>query len=429
MGSARLVADFDVDKLPSFFADFRSMKIIIRSALTLFTFLCLSAVETKLYAVSPPPDGGYPGANTAEGQNALFSLTTGSYNTAVGWLSLRSDTSGSFNTAIGAGALALNNADDNTATGVGALLNNTTGAFNTANGVLALFHNTEGAFNTGIGSFVLFNNTTGAQNMAMGDSALLANTSGSQNIAIGVSALRNGNGSHNVAVGQEALLLNNTGSFNVAIGQGALRESTTADGNTALGNNAGSTVTGGFNICIGSEVVGAVGDTNTIRIGDNLPAMQGQSACYIGGIWAQSVDPTTHAPVVIDFNGKLGTQASARRFKHDIEPMAKSSEAILALKPVTFHYNNDAKNIPCFGLIAEDVAKVNPGLVIRDKDGQIYSVRYDAVNAMLLNEFLKEHKKVQQLEATVSGLVAQLQRITARLEMKESADEVAANNN
>ena len=400
------------------------MKATNCSFVVVLACVCLCLTQPTAQAVSPPPDGAYPGANTAEGQNALFSLTTGSYNTAVGWLSLRSDTTGSFNTAIGAGALALNSADDNTATGVGALLNNTTGAFNTANGVLALFHNTEGEFNTGIGSFVLFNNTTGAQNMAMGDSALLANTSGSQNIAIGVSALRNSNASHNVAIGQNALLLDNTGSLNVAIGQGALL-STSADGNTAIGDNAGGNVTGGSNICIGAEVRGTSGDTNTIRIGDNLPGMQGQSACYIGGIYTQAA--VGGLSVFVNPDGKLGTTVSSRRFKQDIKPMNEASEALFALKPVTFRYRKeiDPAGIPQFGLVAEDVEKVSADLVGRDSEGKVAMVRYDQVNAMLLNEFLKEHYKVEKLEATVAELAATLKKVTARIEMNDSAPQVA----
>jgi hypothetical protein len=405
------------------------MKTTIRLFPTFFMFLCLSAMPI-VHAVSPAPDGGYPSANTAEGQNALFSLTTGSYNTAVGWLSLRSDTTGSFNTAIGAGALAVNSADDNTATGVGALLNNTTGAFNTANGVLALFHNTQGDFNTGIGSFVLFNNTTGAQNMAMGDSALLANTSGSQNIAIGVSALRNSNASHNVAIGKDALLHNNTGIFNVAIGESALQENTSANGNTAIGNDAGVNITGGgFNICIGSEVGGAVGDNNTIRIGDNLPTATGQSACYIGGIYGQLYGPNG-TQCYVDPNGKLSVFFSARRFKTDIADMGTASQALLALRPLTFHYKAEFDKTATrqFGLVAEDVAAVNPDLVTRDAKGQLATVRYEAVNAMLLNEFLKEHRKVEKLEATVVELSSRLDQIAARIKMNDSAAHVAVSN-
>jgi uncharacterized coiled-coil protein SlyX len=125
---------------------------------------------------------------------------------------------------------------------------------------------------------------------------------------------------------------------------------------------------------------------------------------------------------------------SSRRFKNDIKPMDKASEAILALKPVTFHYKSDAKNTPCFGLIAEEVAGVNPDLVVRNKNGEIWTVRYDQVNAMLLNEFLKEHKKVQEQQttigqlksnaakqkATISELKSDLQTVVARFKEQDS---------
>jgi hypothetical protein len=291
----------------------------------------------KAQAVVPAPDGGYPGGNTAEGQNALFSLTTGGYNTALGYFSLRSDTSGGFNTAVGAGALFSNAGDQNTAIGVAAGLNLTTG--------------------------------------------------------------------HN-------------------------------------------------NICIGSSVVGTAGESNTIRIGDNLPSGPGESACYIGGIYLQEVVlPVT--TVLIGTNGKLGTQFSSRRFKRDIKPMDKVSEAILALKPVIFHYKSDAKNTPCFGLIAEEVAEVNPDLVVRDKNGEPLTVRYEQINAMLLNEFLKEHKKVEEQQATIGQLksnaarqeatigelkkdigvltaqlkeqATQIQKVSAQVEMSKPAPNVVRN--
>jgi uncharacterized coiled-coil protein SlyX len=152
-------------------------------------------------------------------------------------------------------------------------------------------------------------------------------------------------------------------------------------------------VSAGVNVSTASNVI-AIGS-----LGDNV-----DNSCYIGGIYGRPVDPQTVTTVGIDSSGKLGTTFSSRRFKHDIKPMDKASEAILALKPVTFHYKSDIKSTPCFGLIAEEVAQVNPDLVVRDKSGEIYTVRYDAVNAMLLNEFLKAHRKVQEQEASIAGL-------------------------
>jgi hypothetical protein len=308
-------------------------------------------------AVVPAPDGGYPGGNTAEGQSALFSLTTGGYNTAVGFFSLRSNTIGSFNTALGAGTLFASTGDQNTATGAGALLGNTTGNENTANGVFALASNITGSFNTADGGSALARNTTGSSNTAIGEATLYNNTTGISNIALGVGA-----------------------------GSGV----TTASAVIAIGAN-------------GADVSGS---------------------CYIGHIYGQPVDPAAYGTLVIDTSGKLGTMLSSRRFKKDIKPLDSASDAILSLKPVTFHYTSDVKNTPCFGLIAEEVAQVNPDLVVRDEDGRPLSVRYDAVNAMLLNEFLKEHKKVEEQGGTINQLKkdfrATVAALTARLKEQDS---------
>ena len=377
------------------------------------------ALLPKAQAVVPAPDGGYPGGNTAEGQTALLSLTTGGFNTAVGYLSLRSNTTNSFNTAIGAGTLLANAADANTATGAGALLSNTTGDSNTANGAFALFSNSTGAVNTATGADALLNNTTGSGNTANGAGALFSTTIGNNNTATGFSALS----------------ANFTGDGNTATGRYALTV-TTGSGNTALGANAGSALTtGNFNIDIGVNVIGVAGESNTIRIGANLDDTQGASACHIGGIYNQLVDPATASSMAIDATGKLGTAVSSRRFKHDIKPMDKASEAILALKPVTFHYKSDAKNTPCFGLIAEEVAGVNPNLVVRNKNGEIWSVRYDQINAMLLNEFLKAHRKMEQQDATIAcqqkqidALTAGLQKVSAQLEVNKPSPRTVLNN-
>jgi hypothetical protein len=295
------------------------MKTSIRSLDTVAITVVGFVLSPKAAAISPPPDGGYPGANTAEGQGALFHLTTGSQNTAVGAFSLASNTGGFQNTAVGAYAL----------------------LSNTAYG------------NRGTGSTALFSNTTGSYNTASGFNALPGNTSGSQNTAIGSGAL-----------------FNQTGSNNAAVGGGAGRNVSTA-------NNV---------ICIGFGVAGANVD----------------NSCYIGSIYGQPIDPATAAMVEIDSDRKLGTVNSSRRFKRDVQSMDRTSEAILALKPVTFHYKHDTKNTPCFGLIAEDVAEVSPELVVRDKNGEILSVRYDAVNAMVLNEFLKEHRRVEELKSAMA---------------------------
>ena len=438
------------------------MKTKNLSLVLIHVFACFSALPSS-QAVNPPPDGGYPGATPRERQNALLNLTAGTYNTAVGLSSPQSNLTGDFNTAIGAGTLFANTADANTSTGVGSLLNNTTGANNTANGVFALFDNTTGGNNTAAGLAALgdntagsnntaigyqalssnttangntatgfqalLNNTTGGSNTANGTTALISNTTGGGNVAMGFQALHNNTiGGANTAVGGTALQ-SNTGGGNTAIGNGALFKNTTGDSNTALGISAGSGVTTGTNvICIGSD-------------GANV-----NNSCFIGNIHGVTTAINDAIPVVIDSAGQLGTMSSSCRFKKDIATMEKSSEAILSLRPVTFHYKTDTKGTPQFGLIAEEVARVNPDLVVRDKKDEIYTVRYDAVNAMLLNEFLKEHRKIQELEATVAkqqkdfqatatqqekqieALTAGLQKVSAQLEVNRSAPQTVLNN-
>jgi len=402
----------------------KNLNIILTTILlTLGSF----ALAHRTQAVSPAPDGGYPGFNTAEGQNALFSLATGDGNTAVGWFSLWSNAAGNFNTATGAGTLLFNTADENTAFGAAALLNNTSGASNTATGAAALSNNTTGGGNTANGTFALESNTDGNENTATGGDALMHNTTGSANTATGTEALFGTTGNNNTGTGAGALAGNVTGNGNTAIGRSALII-TNGSGNTALGTNAGNALTSGnLNIDIGADVIGVAGENNTIRIGANLDETPGASACHIGGIYNQSVDPGTASSMAIDASGKLGTMVSSRRFKHDIKPMDKASEAILALKPVTFHYKSDVKNTPCFGLIAEEVAGVNPDLVVRNKNGEIWSVRYDQVNAMLLNEFLKARRQIDAQQKQIDALTAGLQQVSAQLELSKAAPQTVLN--
>ncbi len=352
------------------------------------------ALSPGAQAVSPPPDGGYSGNNTAEGQNALLSLTTGVNNTAVGWFSLKSNRNGQFNTAVGA-----------------ATLFSTAGASrNTAIGGAALFSNINGENNTAVGALALWSNTTGTLNTAIGDNALFSNTVGFENTAVGGWALFNNNtGNANVAIGSLAAYSNFTGGGNTAVGRGALFGNQSGIYNIALGFAAGDRTTGDNNIVIGD--IGVEGESNTIRIGGG--GFTGpQTAAFIAGISGTAV---VGDAVVVDGNGQLGTVASSARFKKNIKPMDKTSEAILGLKPVSFQYRSDSKATPQFGLIAEEVAKVNPDLVVRNRNDEIYSVRYDAVNAMLLNEFLKEHRKVEKLQATVEGLAATVKEQAAQI--------------
>ena len=358
----------------------KTISHISYAAFALFTFSCFAISQTAL-ALNPPPDGGYPGHNTAEGQNALFSLTTGTDNTAVGWHALQGNIFYSFNTAVGSGALELNFFGvSNTAVGAGALSVNTGGVGNTATGAFALSSN-DSSDNSAFGDIALYSNTEGFSNSAFGEGALYGNTSGSNNIGIGYLAGQN-------------------------------------------------LTTGDYNIDIGNAFDGEADESFTIRIGT-----QGtQTKTFIAGIAGVGV---TGSAVLVSSSGQLGVRVSSARFKDEIKPMDKASEAILALNPVTFRYKKeiDPDRIPQFGLVAEQVEKVNPDLVARDKKGKPYTVRYDAVNAMLLNEFLKEHGKVQELENTVANLAAtvkeqasQLQKVSAELQMQRPALQRVANN-
>jgi hypothetical protein len=306
-----------------------------------FVFVCFG-LSPAVRAVVPAPDGGYPGFNTAEGTNALFSLTSGVGNNAIGFHALR---------------------------------DNTTGTHNTADGFAALSRTTTGQ--------------------------------------------------HNTATGDEALGSNTTGSFNTADGAHSL-ENNTGTGNTALGFGAGANVTTANNvICLGAGVLGA----------------NESNSCFIGNVFNRTSPGGT--AVFVDSSGKLGTITSSRRFKEEIEPMAQASEGLFALKPVTFRYKKgiDPQRIPQFGLVAEDVEAVNPDLVVRDEEGKVNTVRYDAVNAMLLNEFLKEHRKVEELSsivaeqrkevnalaAAVKEQAAQVQKVSAQVELSKVEPQMVVN--
>ena len=332
----------------------------LRAFLLIPFVLACFALSPTAQAVDPPPDGGYPSQNTAEGEDALFSLITGFNNTAIGFKALFSLTTG----------------NNNTASGFEALNNNSTGGFNTATGSAALFSNTTGQLNTAIGFVALLSNTTGSDNIALGFQA-------GQNLT--------------------------TGSNNIDIGN-----------------------------------LGVAGDSKRIRIG----TAGTQTKTFIAGISGATV--AGGVGVIVGSNGQLGTVVSSERFKDAIKPMDKASEAILALKPVTFHYKKDLdpEGVPQFGLVAEDVEKVNPALVARDADGNVYTVRYDAVNAMLLNEFLKAHRKVEEQEATITQLkstvaqqqkgmeifaatlkeqASQIQKVSAQLELNKPAPRTVLN--
>src|SRR5438094_13205 len=343
--------------------------------------------------------------NTFLGDDALINNTIGYNNTAMGSVAFFSNTTGS----------------DNTATGANALYNHTTGDANMAIGSAALFHNSTGNFNTAAGASALFNNTTGFENTATGDGALFNNTTGVTNTATGSEALyANTTGAANTATGVGALQLNTTGNTNTGIGFNALLYNTTGDHTIALGASAGiNLATGSHNIDIGHH--GFRRDDNTIRIGN--PGTQ--TATFIAGISGATVP--TGVAVVVDSTGHLGTTTSSARFKDAIKPMDKASEAILALKPVSFRYKKelDPDGIPQFGLVAEEVEKVNPDLVARDDQGKPYTVRYEAVNAMLLNEFINARCQIESQQKQIDALTAGLKKVSAQVELKKPAPQMA----
>lgn len=408
-------------------------KSIGRSPLGLGSFLsalgivCLALLPTpNAVGVTPTPDGGYPNWNTAEGQDALLHLTTGGFNTAIGGHALYGATSDSNNTAVGAFALAANNPGSaHVAVGQGALRSSSGSSGNVAVGYQALHRNTDGSGNTAIGNSALLFNTTGYNNTATGDNALL-NNAGIENTGTGAYALDVNTGDDNTAIGAYAIESNTTGKFNIA-----------------LGVLAGSALTtGDYNIDIGNE--GVVDEGHTIRIGDS-----NQTDTYIAGINGRTV--SGGVAVYVNTDGKLGTVTSSARYKQNIKAMGKASEVLVALRPVTFRYKQelDPKAMLQFGLVAEDVEKINPDLVVRDKEGKPYSVRYEQINAMLLNEFLKEHKafleeqrKVQELETArtdeereiaelqqqLKSQAAAIQKVSDQLELHKPASRVVKNN-
>ena len=407
----------------------KSSAILIAVAFGLLAFL------QKTHAVVPTPDGCYPNFTTAEGCDALNLLTTGAANTGLGWRSLFSDSTGSFNTGVGAGALVLNNADANTAVGAAALLLNTAGTKNTAVGTDALVHNEIGEQNTATGFSALFSNTIGELNTAIGSQALFSTTNATGNTAVGLNALFN----------------NTEGGNNTAIGRDAIHNNETGELNTAIGYAAGANLTGDGNVCIGGAT-GDAGVDNTTWVSNVNTLTQNFSAGVNDYVTVRLSD------------GRLGHTAvvSSRRYKENIKPLAASSEALYALKPVSFRLKKEYDETQAlgFGLIAEEVEQVHSDLVYRNAKGEVESVRYEMVNAMLLNEFLKEHCKVEEQQAAIvelKSVVAQqqkefraamaeqqkemenviarlkqqeakIQKVNDRIELTEPASQVVANN-
>ena len=375
-------------------------------------FVLLPQMRAASEDVGPLLPGNFVGSNTFDGFNALGSQTANNFNSAFGWEALALQTTAAQNTGCGAGALIISTGANNVAVGAGALTFNGSGGANNAVGAFALFNHSTGSFNNAHGREALFTDATGSQNNAFGDLALL-----SANGAFG-----------NSAFGDDALDSVTTGSENVGVGDEACNSCTTGHDNVAIGHNAlNGTITASNNIAIGVPATG--------------PFANLSFTAFIGSIHGL---PTSNAastlPVLIDSNNVLGTAPSSRRYKHDIKPVDKASEALYALKPISFVYNYDESRTTLYGLIAEDVAKVNTSLVAY-MDGKPFTVKYDQVNILLLTEFLKEHKKVEEQQASIRELksemqtmvaqlkeqAAQIQKVSAQLEVRKTAPQVVVN--
>jgi hypothetical protein len=412
----------------------RTFKAYIALGLVMACFVLLPGAQ----AVTPAPDGAYPGYNTAEGLNALLPAIPGVWNTAIGAYALSSSAPGGLG---------------NTAVGLNSLRHNTTGDFNNALGVNSLLFNSIGSQNVAIGNQALDLNTTASHNTGVGFQALFANNA-DDNTAVGYQALRsNTGGTENTATGRQALF-HNTGGANTANGANALFTNTAGGGNTAIGFSALGSSTGFGNIGLGFLAGnGVTTASGVICIGASGANVNNRT--YIGNIGGFSQPPAigTVEFVTVDLaTGLLGHNASSRRYKEDIEPMGKASELLYQLKPVTYRFKKNVENPTPnldYGLIAEDVAEIDPELAVRDGKGQIESVRYLAIYNMMLNEFLKEHQTVQELKSTVEkqeaiiaqqqkGMevltaqlkeqAAQIQKVSAQIEVSKPAPQVAVSN-
>jgi hypothetical protein len=341
-------------------------------------------------------------SNTATGYLALQQNVDGSGNTATGHQAMLSNVSGGYNSAVGMNALYSNTSGYyNTASGLNALFSNTTGGYNTASGVDALFSNTIGGYNTASGGYALYNSTTGSENTAFGYQALNKTTTGGDNTAAGVNALyANTTGKQNTAFGVNALHANTTGTNNVAVGFGALRAlAGNGSGNIALGAGAGSAAkAGNNNIYIGSP---GGSESRVTRIGTV------QTKAFIAGVKGV---PLSGATVVVNSSGQLGVVASSARYKRDIAPLTDAAAKLAQLRPVSYRYKAEP-DATHYGLIAEEVDKVMPELVVRDEENRPESVQYQELIPLLLKdrqelraELARQRALIEQQAATLAAL-------------------------
>jgi hypothetical protein len=362
------------------------------SARTYAVFIWLIGAAASPAMAQQPPDvvKSDSMANTAMGSNALLHVNlaeSGCHNTASGDDALYSDTSGSYNTG----------------TGFSSLFSNTAGNDNVGIGFEALYSNSSGSDNAGNGYQALYRNTTGSFNVASGSGALYGNTTADYSAAFGFGALYNNNGQSNTAAGYQALYANTSGGDNTAVGVHALSSNTTGSNNAALGWHAGENLTTGSND-VDIANVGVAAESGVVRIGTS----GAQTKTYISGIYGTSVSGSA---VMVNSSGQLGVVVSSERFKTDIAPMGSDTAKLLALRPVKFHLKSDPHGAVQYGLIAEEVAKIYPELVVRDEKGRIDGVRYDELAPMLLNQMQAQQ---QAMAAQAAKIAAEDQRAAAQ---------------
>ncbi len=325
------------------------------------------------------------GGNVAVGDAAMWKSSSGDENVAVGMEALELNVSGSDNVAVGSTALLFSTADGGTAVGYESLYNNTTGPYNTGTGFQTLFSNTTGSYNTAAGYQALFSNTTGGDNAALGMYSLYGNT---------------------------------TGFYNTAVGAGALMHLAGGSYNVAMGLLAGSSYTGSENNNIALASSGVAGDVGVTRIGSS----GAQTQAYVAGIYGATA--SSGIQVFVNSAGKLGTATSSLRFKEDVADLGAASDELMRLRPVSFHYKapyDDGRRILQYGLIAEEVAAVDPGLVETGEDGQPLTVRYHFVNAMLLGEVQRQHAAIARQAAEIDGLKGTIEDLRSTLGSQGSA--------
>jgi hypothetical protein len=383
-----------------------SVKRVNISAIALNAFVLFSV---SAHATQPPdPTASDSSYNTAAGSYALYNESSGKLNTAIGFESLYSNNTGVGNSGLGASTL----------------FGNTSGNYNTASGNYALHYNTTGTANTATGYDALNGQylyvQTGSNNTATGYLAMLNNSSGSNNTADGNQALQsNETGYNNLADGDAALYGNETGAFNVGVGYSALFANSSGSNNVALGSTAGEHITGSNNVDIAST--GTSTDNAVIRIG--TPGTH--TSAFFAGI---STSQITGSAVFVTSSGQLGVLASSERYKTAIASMTRQSEKLEQLRPVTFHLKSEPKGVLQYGLIAEEVNRLYPELVIRDDSGRIQGVRYDELAPILLNEVQRQQKELDSVKqeltelrtgnAAMQAAIAKLQQTDHQLAMR-----------